>query len=71
VLTAISGSPFTTGSEPRSLAIDPSGSYLFIADYNAANVSVFSINSSTGALTAVAGSPFTVGTNPEGLALGI
>lgn len=76
-LTAISGSPFSTGENPVSAAVDVSGRFLFIANNaNTANgnsVSAFSIDPGTGALTAVPGSPFAaspfplfVATDPSG-----
>ncbi len=62
-LTAISGSPF---SDPGlaffpfyvSVAVDPTGRFVYVANESGDNLSGFSINSSTGALTAVSGSPF-------------
>jgi 6-phosphogluconolactonase len=61
-LTPIPGSPFPTGENPVSAAVDVSGRFLFVANNaNTANgnsVSAFSINSDTGVLTAVPGSPF-------------
>jgi 6-phosphogluconolactonase (cycloisomerase 2 family) len=76
-LTAVPGSPFTTGENPVSAAVDVSGRFLFVANgANTANgnsVSAFSIDSNTGALTAVPGSPFAaspfpgfVATDPSG-----
>ena len=76
-LTAVPGSPFTTGENPVSAAVDISGRFLFVANgANTANgnsVSAFSIDPNTGALTAVPGSPFAaspfpgfVATDPSG-----
>jgi DNA-binding beta-propeller fold protein YncE len=62
-LTPLSGSPFTVGSQPNSVTIDPSEKFLFSADFSG-DVSSFTIDPSTGALTAVAGSPFPVSENP-------
>jgi 6-phosphogluconolactonase len=62
-LTPVAGSPFPIGGAGSgSLAIDPSGKYLY-APY-ATGVAGFSINSSTGALSALPGSPFTDGSSP-------
>jgi 6-phosphogluconolactonase (cycloisomerase 2 family) len=62
-LTPVAGSPFPIGgSGGGSLAIDPSGKYLY-APY-ASGVAGFSINSSTGSLSALPGSPFTDGSSP-------
>ena len=61
-LTAISGSPFADGdTRPSAVAVSPNGKYLFVANASTNNVgstSLFSINSTTGALTPVTGSPF-------------
>jgi 6-phosphogluconolactonase (cycloisomerase 2 family) len=76
-LTAMPGSPFPTGENPASAAVDVSGRFLFVANNaNTANgnsVSAFSINPDTGVLTAVPGSPFPaspfplfVATDPSG-----
>jgi 6-phosphogluconolactonase len=47
-------------SYPELLVMDAAGNYLYVAN-ESDNVSVFSIDSSTGALTQVPGSPFSVG----------
>jgi 6-phosphogluconolactonase (cycloisomerase 2 family) len=61
-LTAISGSPFPNGDTgPSAVAVSPNGKFLFVTNAstnNAGSDSVFSINSTTGALTPVTGSPF-------------
>jgi 6-phosphogluconolactonase (cycloisomerase 2 family) len=49
-LTALTSSPFTTGSFPDEVNVDPSGSFVYVA--NREDVWVYSLNSSTGALTA-------------------
>lgn len=69
VLTAV-GAPVPVGGfNPRSVSVDPSGKFVYVANYDvanygSANVSAYSINATTGALTALAGSPFTAGANP-------
>jgi 6-phosphogluconolactonase (cycloisomerase 2 family) len=72
-LTAVKGSPFTSGTGPTALAVDPTGTYAFSADTgvttSTGDVSVYKINASTGALTEVKGSPFSVGTEPSGVAI--
>lgn len=58
-LTQVSGSPYSTGQKPQSLAVDPTGGYLYIANYNGNNVTAYPINTSTGQLNAqLGGSPF-------------
>jgi DNA-binding beta-propeller fold protein YncE len=55
----VTGSPFSAGSTPYELAIDPSGKYLYVAIGGADRIAGFSIDSATGALTPVPGSPVT------------
>ncbi|MGD0568248.1 MAG: beta-propeller fold lactonase family protein [Candidatus Sulfotelmatobacter sp.] len=72
-LSAVSGSPFLLpdappgfGSPPvDSLAMHPSGNFLYAPDPPANEVVGFAIDSTTGALTPVPGSPFPTGTQPE------
>jgi len=64
----LSGSPIPAGDGPDAAVIDPSGQYLLVTNNygnnDAGSVSVFSIDSSTGALSEVAGSPFFANANP-------
>lgn len=54
------------GSGPYEALIDPSGQYLLVTNTGLpGSVSVFSIDSSSGALTAVAGSPFYANDSPS------
>jgi 6-phosphogluconolactonase len=52
------------GSLPQLLVMDPAGSFLYVANALSNNISVFSIDSGSGALTQVTGSPFLVGATP-------
>jgi len=60
------GNPTPAGVGPRAMVLDPSGQYLLVtnAGANANTVSVFSVDSGTGALTEVAGSPFPAHNGP-------
>ncbi len=49
--------------------MDPAGSYLYVANTQSFNISVFSIDSSTGALTQLANSPFAIGLPPLNMQL--
>ena len=62
----LSGTPTPAGVGPRAMVLDPSGQYLLVtnAGANANNVSVFSVDSGTGALAEVAGSPFPANNGP-------
>jgi YVTN family beta-propeller protein len=63
-------SPFTTGSFPEGVTVDPRGEYVYVANYNSDTVSSFAINVSTGALSSVAGSAgTTTATGPTCVAI--
>jgi YVTN family beta-propeller protein len=68
VLTAFTGSPFTTGSFPVSVAVDPSGKFVYVANSQSNNVSGFTIDAVTGALTSL-GNAFTAGSSPFSVAI--
>jgi 6-phosphogluconolactonase (cycloisomerase 2 family) len=60
-LGAVAGSPFAVVALPKSVAADPAGRFLYVANSGAGNslwISAFAINASTCALTEVPGSPF-------------
>ncbi|MBI1745554.1 MAG: beta-propeller fold lactonase family protein [Acidobacteria bacterium] len=61
-LTAISGSPFTAGTNPDGVVVDPSGKYLYVSNLGG-GVSAYTITG-TGSLSPIAGTAPT-GTNPE------
>jgi 6-phosphogluconolactonase (cycloisomerase 2 family) len=63
------GSPFMVGGQPNSVVVDPTGKFLFSADFSGSDVSILSIDSATGALTPVAGSPVSVANNPYQVAI--
>jgi len=58
-----------SASVPELLAMDPAGGYLYVANVGSNNISVFSIDSGSGALTQIAGSPFPVGLVPLNMQL--
>ena len=49
-----------TGANPRSLTIDGSGTFAYVANYVDNSLSVYRIDSATGLLTALSGSPFAI-----------
>jgi|ERR1017187_801374 6-phosphogluconolactonase (cycloisomerase 2 family) len=69
-LTPVTGSPFPTASteftQTSSLAISPSGNFLFAFNFNGSTVAAFTIESGNGILDPVAGSPFPTNPNAEG-----
>ena len=57
-LSAIAGTPFGFSSCTGTVAVDPSGKYLYAANPGPGSITVFSIDSTTGVLTMLNGSPF-------------
>lgn len=61
-LTPIPGSPFESESAPNpqaySLAMHPTGKFLYVNNYNRGSITVFAVDQGTGVLTPIAGSPF-------------
>ena len=67
-LTPVSGSPFTTGSGPVSVVVDPAGSHLYAANVTTDNrVATFAITPSTGTLSLTAS--VAAGTLPAAIAV--
>jgi 6-phosphogluconolactonase (cycloisomerase 2 family) len=66
VLTEITPrTPVTPGAtDPQNMVMDPGGKYLYVANATSNNISVFTIDSSTGGLSQVTGSPFPIGASP-------
>ena len=65
-LTALTGSPFTTGTAPNDVAISPNGKCLFVPNGTTNNTSVFSVAPTTGILTAGTTISHGPGTGPLG-----
>jgi len=49
-LSAITGSPFSAGSSPEGLYIHPSKKFLYVANEGEGDISLFTIDSSSGTL---------------------
>jgi 6-phosphogluconolactonase len=72
-LSAVNGSPFLLPNDPPysnlnnvdSVAMHPSGQFLYVPDSPANEVVAFAIDSTTGVLTPISGSPFPAGNQPE------
>jgi 6-phosphogluconolactonase (cycloisomerase 2 family) len=60
-LALVPGSPFSEKLNGSSLAIDALGRFLFVLNRSTSNISMFQIDSSTGALAEVSASPFAIG----------
>ncbi len=57
--------PFQTDNLPIAVAVDPRGIYVYVANFNANDVSAYSIDPSTGNATPIAGSSiYAVGNGP-------
>jgi 6-phosphogluconolactonase len=69
--TGVSGSPFGGGSGAGavSIAIDPVGSFAYVANQTAATITAYSIDLTTGALKA-SGSPLSTSSAPQAIAVG-
>ena len=64
----VSNPPFPTHAGPFGLAIDPSGTYLYVSNQSNDTVTAYTIDSA-GALAPIAGGVYTAGTAPSGMAI--
>lgn len=55
-LTSVAGSPFSAGSGSMALATDPSGSFLYVANYFSSDISAYTISAQNGSLTPIGAS---------------
>jgi 6-phosphogluconolactonase len=62
------GTPVTVGLDARSITIDPSGRFLYVANRGSNTISAYTINSLTGALTS-SGAPVAAGAGPSCIAV--
>ncbi len=78
-LTAVPGSPFATGTDPRALALfqdylndsyEPVVAYLYVASGGSDNLSAYAVNASTGALTPLSPATYATGKGPSSIAVG-
>jgi uncharacterized protein YjdB len=71
VLTAIGGSPFTTNCcfYLDSVAVDPTGRFLYAANDSSNTVNGYGIDQTGGGLTAITGSPYSAGSGTQHLAV--
>jgi 6-phosphogluconolactonase len=60
----LTGAPTPTHPGPNAALIDPTGAYLLVTNNIEGDISVYSIDSSSGILSEVAGSPFPVNNDP-------
>jgi probable HAF family extracellular repeat protein len=62
-LSPIPGSPFGAGAAASAIAIDPSGRFAYVANFQGNNVSAFKMDQSTGGLLPIAS--YAAGSNPD------
>jgi 6-phosphogluconolactonase len=69
-LSAVTGSPFSAGTDPVAVSVDPTDRFVYVINEGAASVSEFALES-TGTLTPLAGSPVAVavGNDPSYMAI--
>jgi 6-phosphogluconolactonase (cycloisomerase 2 family) len=65
----IGGSPFAAGTQPSSVAVDPTGAFTYAVNSGSDTVFVYSIDATTGALTPINGSSISTGTQPSAIAI--
>jgi 6-phosphogluconolactonase (cycloisomerase 2 family) len=63
-LFELSDSPYPAGLGPASVAITPSGEFLYVADRQSNQVSQYTVSTLTGSLTANTPAAISTGTNP-------
>ena len=62
-------SPTASGTNPQGIRVTPDGKFVVVANQGTGNVSVFSLDQSSGILSAVSGSPFASGSAPGPVAI--
>jgi 6-phosphogluconolactonase len=69
-LTAVAGASVTgTGESSPSAAVDPTGRYLYMAEFTSHTVVAYAIDRNTGTLAPINGSPFSTGVDPWNLVI--
>jgi 6-phosphogluconolactonase len=74
-LAMVTGSPFSAGPDPtltsdlRSVAVDPSGNFVYVVNVGHRNVAAYALDHTTGALTQTSGSPITGPAYPYSLTI--
>jgi len=67
-LGAIASEP-STQVNPVAIVVDPSGRFVYVANYDSSSISGYAINRTTGMLTSLPRSPFAAGQFPDALAI--
>jgi 6-phosphogluconolactonase len=66
-LTSLPGSPYAAGVHPSAVTSDPSGTYVYFADFAAADILGYTV--SAGGLSPIGGSPFPAGNQPASITI--
>jgi 6-phosphogluconolactonase (cycloisomerase 2 family) len=67
-LKEISGSPFTSQLGPSSIVVDPTNTYVYVANKGSSVITGYTLDAS-GSLTPLSSSPFTSGSAPVSMSL--
>ncbi|MHB1669509.1 lactonase family protein [Thiomonas sp.] len=71
VMIPVPGSPFVAGNNPNTVAVNPAGTFAYVANGGASvqngpgTVSAYRVDAATGALIPIPGSPFAAGRYPS------
>jgi 6-phosphogluconolactonase (cycloisomerase 2 family) len=68
-LVPVTGSPFSAGTSPGPLVVDPFGKFLYVLDTGQSAISLYRIAQSTGALTPLSPATVGVGSSPVSIAI--
>lgn len=68
-LAEITGSPFSAGLEPVSIAVDPAADFVYVADRQSNQISEYQASSGTGALSPLSPAAVSTGLNPVSVAV--
>lgn len=63
-LSALSGSPFSTGIQPAGFVATPNNKFMYVANDGGSTVTGFAVESTSGILTNLSSSPFASGVEP-------
>jgi 6-phosphogluconolactonase (cycloisomerase 2 family) len=69
VLNSIFSSPYSAGSNPVSVTVEPTGRFAYVTNFVSNDISAYTVNASTGKLTPMSGSPFAAGINPNSVSV--
>jgi 6-phosphogluconolactonase (cycloisomerase 2 family) len=68
-LTAVSGSPFSTGPSPNPVTFDSAGHFAYVSNQTSPSIFVYGVNSTTGALAEIQADRVATGVSPSAVFL--